>query len=46
MYLAALDREELASELASELTRRIGTPVVVDFEPVARVFALSEQRTG
>jgi hypothetical protein len=39
LYSEALDREERASELYASLTRRIGKPVVVDFEPVAGVFA-------
>jgi hypothetical protein len=38
-YSAALDREERASELYAGLTGRIGRPVVVDFEPIAGVFA-------
>jgi hypothetical protein len=44
LYSEALDREELASELYASLTRRIGKPVVVDFEPVAGVFAASGLR--
>jgi hypothetical protein len=38
-YSAALDREEHASELYASLAGRIGRSVVVDFEPVAGVFA-------
>jgi hypothetical protein len=38
-YSEALDREERACELYASLTRRVGKPVVVDFEPIAGVFA-------
>lgn len=43
-YSAALDREEHASELYASLARRIGKPVVVDFEPIAGVFATGGSR--
>jgi hypothetical protein len=39
VYSAALEREERACERYASLTRRIGKPVVVDFEPIAGVFA-------
>lgn len=38
-YSAALEREERASERYAGLARRIGKAVVVDFEPIAGVFA-------
>ena len=44
VYAAALDEEERACELYATLVRRIGEAVVIDFEPVAGVFAAGGSR--